>query len=232
MEDAGAVTGRRKTRCRVDGAFDGFHHRHRIGSDFRVLRLYKKNIFMQALLLFSLFSLSRSKSAPLIDIDSRVRSQWKELTTICPQRSYKSCKGVDRRMWTDASKAKVSPLDFKGLGAWSTFKIETFDSKGKRRAKGGDSWFLLLRDFKQRLRLSVRIFDEGDGSYTAAVHLLHPGNFTLLGGLWYRCVFDTRHPGLSVVAAAVDSKACFMCMGPSSNSLLKCAPHLTPHTAQ
>ena len=63
--------------------------------------------------------------------------------------------------------------------------MTTFDKSGARRQKGGDSWFLLLRDYDQRLRVSVRIFDDGDGMYTGAVHFLFPGNYTLWGWLYY-----------------------------------------------
>lgn len=120
-----------------------------------------------------------------IDIDKRVRSQWRELTTACPRRNYSSCENADRSIWSDASKAKFSELSFKGIGKWSTFKMSTFSKIGGRRTRGGDSWFLLLRDYQQRLRVPVRIFDDSDGTYTGAVHFLHPGNYTLFGWLYY-----------------------------------------------
>ena len=63
--------------------------------------------------------------------------------------------------------------------------MTTFDKGGERRQKGGDSWYLLLRDYNQRLRVPIRIFDDGDGTYTGAVHFLFPGNYTLWGWLYY-----------------------------------------------
>ncbi len=128
----------------------------------------------------------KDSTAAALDIDRRVREEWKVLTTICPDRSYKSCDGVDRSTWSDASKTVVSPMQFKGLGEWSTFKIETFDSTGAKRTTGGDSWHFLLRDMKRGLRVPVRVFDDGDGTYTAAAHILLPGNYSLFGRLLYR----------------------------------------------
>ena len=120
-----------------------------------------------------------------IDINKRVQSQWRELSSICPSRAYRSCEGVNRGTWTDTQRTQFSPLTFNGLGAWSTFKMTTFDKGGARRQRGGDSWFLLLRDYQRRLRVPIRIFDDGDGTYTGAVHFLFPGNYTLWGWLYY-----------------------------------------------
>ncbi len=137
-----------------------------------------------------LFHAGRRQHAEF-DVDQRIRSQWKELTAICPQRDFVSCRSVDNATWTDVRHTRIGKLAFKGLGTYSTFKIETFDTRGRRRTRGGDSWYLLLRDYQQRLRLSVRIFDEGDGTYTGVVHFLHAGNYTLWGWLWYRLVFSS-----------------------------------------
>ena len=63
--------------------------------------------------------------------------------------------------------------------------MTTFDKNGKRRKKGGDSWYLLLRDYQQRLRVPIRLFDDGNGTYTGGVHFLFPGNYTLWGWLYY-----------------------------------------------
>ena len=120
-----------------------------------------------------------------LDVDKRMRSQWQELAAICPNRNFTSCENITRSVWSDVQRTKISPLTFNGLGAWSTFKVSTFDKGGERRARGGDSWFLLLRDYQQRLRLPIRIFDDGNGTYTGAVHFLHPGNYTLFGWLYY-----------------------------------------------
>ena len=120
-----------------------------------------------------------------LDVDKRMRSQWQELAAICPNRNFTSCENITRSVWSDVQRTKISPLTFNGLGAWSTFKVSTFDKAGTRRTRGGDSWYLLLRDYQQRLRLPIRIFDDGDGTYTGAVHFLHPGNYTLFGWLYY-----------------------------------------------
>ena len=120
-----------------------------------------------------------------LDVDKRVRSQWQELAAICPNRNFASCENITRSVWSHQQWTKISPLTFNGLGAWSTFKVSTFDKAGTRRTRGGDSWYLLLRDYQQRLRLPIRIFDDGDGTYTGAVHFLHPGNYTLFGWLYY-----------------------------------------------
>ena len=120
-----------------------------------------------------------------LDVDKRIRSQWQELAAICPNRNFTLCENVTRSVWSDVQRTKISPLTFNGLGAWSTFKVSTFDKGGVRRTRGGDSWYLLLRDYQQRLRLPIRIFDDGDGTYTGAVHFLHPGNYTLFGWLYY-----------------------------------------------
>lgn len=45
--------------------------------------------------------------------------------------------------------------------------------------------YIVLRDRKQRLKLPARVFDDGDGSYTVAAYFLQPGEFTVLGWLWY-----------------------------------------------
>ena len=98
-----------------------------------------------------------------LDIDTRIRNHWKELVAICPNRNYTSCNGVDRSGWTDASRSQFEDFKFNGLGKWSTFKITTVDFRGKVKTKGGDSWYVVLRDRQQRLKVPTRIFDNGDG---------------------------------------------------------------------
>lgn len=148
------------------------------------------------------------------DMDKRVRSQWMVLTTACPRRNFSSCESIDRSGWTDGPMSSFSKLSFKGLGQWSTFTMSTYAKNGAKKTAGGDSWFLLLRDYNQRLRLPIRIFDNNDGTYTGAVHFLHPGNYTLVGWLYYsdchglQVGFHTNHqntllkplaPGLQMI---------------------------------
>lgn len=75
---------------------------------------------------------------------------------ICPNRTYSSCDGIDRSRWTEAGETQFSPLEFRGLGKWSTFKMTTYDQHGDRRLRGGDSWFLFLRDKHQKLKVWTR----------------------------------------------------------------------------
>ena len=126
-----------------------------------------------------------------IDIDARTRSQWQEISTsICPSFNYTSCAGADRSTWTKAARTEVHEQRFVGLGAWSTFKLVTHDQAGKRKARGGDSWFVLLRERRRRLKVPTRVYDDGDGTYTVAAFLLQPGNYSLAAWLWYRCVAE------------------------------------------
>lgn len=60
-------------------------------------------------------------------------------------------------------------------GRWLTFKIETFDQQGNRKTRGGDSWYVVLRDVHQKLMYSTRVFDDGDGTYTVAAIIHQPG---------------------------------------------------------
>ena len=46
------------------------------------------------------------------EIDARIRSQWEELSRICPNRNYASCENVDRSTWTDPRKTEFSQLTF------------------------------------------------------------------------------------------------------------------------
>ena len=132
-----------------------------------------------------------------IDIDARTRSQWQEISTsICPSFNYTSCAGADRSTWTKAARTEVHEQHFVGLGAWSTFKLVTHDQVGKRKARGGDSWFVLLRERRRRLKVPTRVYDDGDGTYTVAAFLLQPGNYSLAAWLWYRCVAYALRPRL------------------------------------
>ncbi len=88
-----------------------------------------------------------------LDFDARVRRQWKDLTqTICPRRNYTSCRSIDRSGWTDAAKSQLCPLAFAGIGAWSTFKIASHNSKGEKKTKGGDFLVMEMRDAEQKIR--------------------------------------------------------------------------------
>ena len=53
---------------------------------------------------------------------------------------------------------------------------------------------VLLRDARQHLRVSTRVFDEGDGSYTAAAYFLQPGNYTVWAWLWYSDCHGLQEP--------------------------------------
>jgi hypothetical protein len=125
--------------------------------------------------------------ASSIDVDDRIRRQWLDLSkSICPNRTYRSCvEPLDRSLsWTDAKLTQVADQNFHGLGAWSTVKLVTHSISGSRKGLGGDSWFILLRDRRQRIKVPTRVFDEGDGSYTVAAFILLPGNYTLSAQLW------------------------------------------------
>ena len=125
-----------------------------------------------------------SKELPQ-QIDTRLGSFWSQIERICPSRNYTSCKSVDRSSWTNAGKTIISDLDFKGLGQWSSFKLTTYNGGGVRKSKGGDHWHIMLRDEEQMVKVPTRVFDEGDGTYTAMVYLLLPGNFKIWAWLWY-----------------------------------------------
>lgn len=124
-----------------------------------------------------------------LDVNQRVRSQWRELQAICPSRTFISCKDVDRSTWTAADKTTVHNIAFNGIGVWSSFQIQTYDSTGKAQTSGGDSWVVVLRDPIQRISYATRVFDEADGTYTVALVFLRPGNYTAIARLYYsRCM--------------------------------------------
>ena len=39
---------------------------------------------------------------------------------------------------------------------------------GQPKVKGGDSWFVILRDMRSNVKISCRVFDEGDGTVRGA----------------------------------------------------------------
>lgn len=121
------------------------------------------------------------------DVDSRTSGYWRELTEICrdADRVWRSCRDVDRSGWTDGAKSTFTPLEFAGLGAWSTFKIISHTSNGAVKTKGGDSWVMLLLEEEQALRVPTRIFDNGDGTYTVAVWFHLPGRYKIHAWLYY-----------------------------------------------
>ena len=137
---------------------------------------------------------SASTSAQQQHMDDRTRGYWKELTRICPNRNFTSCHGIDRSSWTHAARTTFSPLTSNGLGQWSSITLQTYDHNGNKKTKGGDSWFLLLRDYHQRHRLPTRVFDEGNGSYTVWAYFLFPGNYSIAGWLWYSDCHGLQEP--------------------------------------
>lgn len=124
-------------------------------------------------------------SPSTVAVSKRITSHWHELLSICPYRNYTSCSTADRTKWTDASKVTVSNVQLAPLGEFSTLQLVTYDGTGAHQSKGGDSWFISVREIRQRLRLSARVFDEGNGTYTVAVVLPRPGNYTMFGILYY-----------------------------------------------
>lgn len=42
--------------------------------------------------------------------------------------------------------------------------MKTVDATGQPKTKGGDSWFVILRDMRSNVKISCRVFDEGDGT--------------------------------------------------------------------
>ncbi|KAG1673147.1 hypothetical protein FOA52_015258 [Chlamydomonas sp. UWO 241] len=133
-------------------------------------------------------------AAEAIDVDSRTRSEWRALETICPNRNYTSCKAVDKAVWSVAEKTQVAPLNFTGLNSWSSFNMTTHDAGGARRTRGGDSWYVVLRDRQHRVKVPTRVFDDGDGSYTVVAYFMMPGEYALVGMLWYSDCFGLQEP--------------------------------------
>ncbi len=142
---------------------------------------------------------SLQDTSTTLDVDARTRGYWRELTqTICPQRKYTSCNGMDRSQWTDASRSQFTRFDFQGLGAWSTFRIITYDFHGRRRARGGDSWYVVLLDRRRGVKVPARVFDEGDGTYTGAAFFLRPGSYAVVAWLWYSDCHGLQEPTLPI----------------------------------
>ncbi len=79
-------------------------------------------------------------------LDTRWRGHWKELEQICSDRNYSSCKDKDRSSWTDATKTTFSTMKFAGLGQWSAFTMQTYNQAGALKSKGGDTWYITLRE--------------------------------------------------------------------------------------
>ncbi|KAG1660026.1 hypothetical protein FOA52_005606 [Chlamydomonas sp. UWO 241] len=127
-------------------------------------------------------------------IDARVRGEWERLLGICPDQQYTSCNGIDRSQWTKADATQVEAVAFGGVGAWTTFKLVTYDTRGARKTRGGDSWVVVIRDVSQKLKAAARVFDDGDGSYTVYAVLHGPGVYTLHAWLWYSVCHGLQEP--------------------------------------
>lgn len=133
-------------------------------------------------LLCSLLLLQARVGTAVMDVEARIRSDWQHLVRICPHRHFRSCETLDKANWTDAKRTRRLDM-VQQAGRWLTFQIETFDQGGAKKSKGGDSWFIILRERQQNITLSTRVFDEGDGTYTVAAVIHHPG-VCLRRGLW------------------------------------------------
>lgn len=150
-------------------------------------------------------------------ISKRITGQWSEMLRICSNRTYVSCSGADRSRWTDAAKTAISDVQLGPLGDFSTFKLTTYDGKGAARTAGGDSWFISVREMRQKVRLSARVFDEGDGKYTVAVVLPRPGTYTV-----FACLASSTTAHATVRLLHYACHPCMSCVAPSCLALGAC----------
>lgn len=122
-----------------------------------------------------------------MDYETRVVTQWRTLSQMCSDRAYRSCNGMDKSNWTDVKPSKLSNrgISYTGLGKVYTWELRTFTATGQARTRGGDSWFVILRDREMRLKLPVRVIDQADGTYLLTVMLTAPGQYMLHAMLWY-----------------------------------------------
>lgn len=138
---------------------------HRCGPPCNGRMLLRCSLLLMALL---------TAGAAAMYVEARIRSDWQHLVRICPHRHYRSCEALDKSNWTDARRTRRLDM-VQQAGRWLTFRMETFDQAGRKKPHGGDSWFVLLRERQQNITLSTRVFDEGDGTYTVAAVIHHPG---------------------------------------------------------
>jgi hypothetical protein len=131
-----------------------------------------------------------------MDYESRLVSQWRTLSQMCRDRHYKSCVGIDNTNWTDVKSSKLSNrgISYSGLGKVYVWELKTFDATGQARTRGGDTWFVILRDKVQRIKLPVRVIDQADGTYLLYVALTVPGRYHLHAMLWYSDCHGLQEP--------------------------------------
>ena len=121
-----------------------------------------------------------------MDYESRLVGQWHQLTQTCPDRSYISCESIDRSKWTHVKSTRLKSISsgYSGLGKLYEWQLETYTESGQKRTGGGDSWFVIMRDREQKLKLPVRVIDQGDGTYSLIAALSAPGHYHINAMLW------------------------------------------------
>ena len=149
------------------------------------------------MMILGLFLIIRLVSS--LDYESSIVNQWRTISQMCSDRSYKSCNNIDKSKWTDAKSSRLSNMgiSYTGVGKAYAWELQTFTAAGDERKKGGDSWFVILRDKEQRLKLPVRVIDRGDGTYSLHVVLSAPGKFHLHAMLWYSDCHGYQEPTLN-----------------------------------
>ena len=122
---------------------------------------------------------------PLFDVEARIPRYWMEQTAICANLTFVPCVADNPRDTTASLTRQLAPVRPRGMGVWNTLRFETFTADGRRKHVGGDDWVVQLADRHKRRALAARVFDEGDGTYSAAFIPLAPGNYTITATLHY-----------------------------------------------
>ena len=116
-----------------------------------------------------------------------------QMNKICEMENWEVIlKPCQRQLnWSNRSSNKMRPTNLlkstvvlliRSQGYPSTIKIDTFDSSGKRKEYGGDSWRVKVTS--DNFSMSVRIRDHLDGSYKGYFTPYNAGRYTL------HCVLD------------------------------------------
>ena len=119
------------------------------------------------------------------------KENWETLLKPCQRQLYWSNRSSNKMRPTHLFKSAVVLL-IRSQGYPSTIKIDTFDSSGKRKEYGGDSW--RVKVISDKFSMSVRIRDRLDGSYMGYFTLNIAGRYTLHCVLEHSACNGVRDP--------------------------------------
>lgn len=119
-------------------------------------------------------------------VEGRIHHYWWELRWICPNRTYRPRQEYPPEQRTSVAHVRVEAVaPFRGLGHWHRLRMITANATGQRKEAGGDLWVATLQDHSAQQKLPVRVFDDGDGTYSLVFVALAPGNYSLSLRLYY-----------------------------------------------